>query len=80
MNNQLIWLLVIVALLVGAFGGYYYEKSKLTNQMMMVESSLQQQLNDAKMKTDQLMKMQTTLVPSGMMHVTTTPKSVMMQK
>ncbi len=90
MNKQMIWVFVIVALIVGAFGGYSYEKSKLTSQMMMIESSLQKQLDDTKMKNEQLMKnqntengkmMQTSPAPSGMMmHTATAPTGAMMKK
>jgi len=86
----MIWIFVIVALIVGAFGGYMYEKSKLTNDMMMNESNLQQQVTDLKMKNDQLMKdqntengkmMQSSPEPSGMMmHTTTAPTGAMMKK
>jgi len=89
MNKQIMWVLVVVALLVGLYGGYAYEKSKLTSQMMMAESSLQKQLDDANMKNDQLMKaqptgndmMMTSPTPTGMMmHTNITPTGAMMQK
>lgn len=78
--KQMMWVLVIIALLVGAFGGYYYEKSKLVSQMMMSESSLQKQVNDLKMKNETLMKemVSPTTTPTGMMHVT--PTGEMMHK
>jgi len=71
MNTGMMWVLVVIALVVGLFGGYMYEKSKLTNQMMMTESSMQKQVTDLQMKNDELMKNQST--GSGtMMHVTPT--------
>ncbi len=91
MNKQMMWIFVIVALILGAFGGYFYEKSKLSGQMMMSESAMQKQMQDLQMKNDQLMKsqtmknekmMQTTPEPSGemMMHTSITPSGAMMKK
>jgi hypothetical protein len=88
MNKQMMWI-PIVALAVGALGGYYYEKSKLTSQMMMTQSSLQKQLDMAKMKINQLMKAQTmgngTMMHAspgtlGKRHTTFAPSGAMMEK
>lgn len=79
MNKQTMWILVILALIIGAFGGYYYEKSKLTNQMMVAQSAMEKQLEDAKMKNDQLIKNQAT-GDAMMKDVTPQPTGAMMEK
>ncbi len=56
MMNKGIWVLVIVAFLVGVFGGYYWEKTKLTSQMMSMQSDMQKKLDSEKMKNDQMVK------------------------
>jgi hypothetical protein len=87
MNKQMMWGLVIVALIVGILCGYFYEKSKASNEMMMSESTMQKQVQDLQMKNEQLMKDQTmgngkmmpTAAPSGMMmHTTAAPSGMMM--
>lgn len=79
MNKQMMWGLIVVALFIGAFVGYYMEKNKLTNQMMMLQTTMQKQLDDAKMKNDQLMKSQTTGTDT-MMKATPEPSGTMMKK
>lgn len=49
MNKGMMWGIVVIALLVGAFGGYYYEKTKLTSAMMTMQASMQKQMDNAKM-------------------------------
>ena len=50
MNKQMMWILVVVALLVGAYAGYYYEKTKLVNMMTAQRSDMQRQIEESKMK------------------------------
>lgn len=91
MDKQMMWIVaVVIALFVGAFGGYYFEKTKLTSQMMMAQTDLQKQVDDLKMKNDQLMAnpapdngtmMKTNSEPSGaMMQTSPAPSGAMMQK
>src|SRR6185437_12433588 len=57
MSKGIMWGVVIIALLIGAFGGYYFEKTKMTSQMVMLQASMQKQMDDAKMKnTDSMMQ------------------------
>ncbi|MDE2590209.1 MAG: hypothetical protein KGL95_11185 [Patescibacteria group bacterium] len=76
MSKSTTWILVVVALLVGAFGGYSFEKSKLTSQMMMSNSAFQKQMQDLQMKYDTLMKSQN----GTMMKATPAPTGAMMEK
>ena len=91
MNNQMMWLFVVIALIFGALGGYAYEKSNLTSKMMMMQSTLQKQLDDTKMANDKLTKeqqmggnnkMQPSPEPSGkmMQQNITKPSGAMMEK
>jgi uncharacterized membrane-anchored protein YhcB (DUF1043 family) len=55
MNKNTMWIVVVIALLIGAYIGYAYEKPKLTASMMM-SADLQNQLNTAKGENAKLMK------------------------
>ncbi len=72
------WILVVVALFVGAYAGYYYEKTKLINIMMVAESDMQKQIGDLKMKNEQLMKKW--IMEGGKMMETPQPSGTMMEK
>ncbi len=48
MNKIWIWVLVIVALLVGAYIGYAYEKNKFVTLMSNMQASYQNQLEQAR--------------------------------
>lgn len=76
MNKTSMWIFIVVALIIGVFAGYYYEKSKLTTEMMMVQSDAKKQLDDLKMKNDQLMKGQTSQGDT-MMPATPQPSEMM---
>lgn len=49
------WLLVIVALGVGAYGGYFYEKTKFVKLMTTQFNDMQKQITDAKMAANTMM-------------------------
>lgn len=74
------WILIIIALIIGAFAGYYYEKTKMSSQLMMVQSDLQKQLDSAKMENEKLMKDQSAEEKGTMMKDTTPPAGAMMEK
>lgn len=54
MQKNTLYILLFIALVVGAFGGYYYEKTKLMNQMTMWQADMQKQLDDEKSLNKQL--------------------------
>lgn len=45
-------IIVVVALLIGAYAGYAYEKSKLVRMMETQRMDLQKQVDDAKMMNE----------------------------
>jgi|SRR6185369_3131263 len=47
--NKLTWILVIIALAVGAYGGYAYEKAKFVKLMLAQQVDMQRQIDNAKM-------------------------------
>lgn len=49
MNKVIVVILVIVTLVVGAFGGFYYERSRATQKMEETKMAMQKQIDDAKM-------------------------------
>lgn len=78
MNKQMMWILVVVALLVGAYAGYYYEKTKLIKMMMVSQSDMQKQIDALKMENGQLMKKWT--MENEKMQPTPEPSGAMMEK
>lgn len=48
MNKGVVVVLIIVALVVGAFGGFYYERSRATMKMEETKMAMQKQIDDAK--------------------------------
>jgi uncharacterized membrane-anchored protein YhcB (DUF1043 family) len=42
------WLVIIVALLVGAYAGYYYEKTKMVKLLTAQQVNMQQQIDSLK--------------------------------
>jgi len=42
------WLVIIVALLVGAYAGYYYEKQKMVKLLTFQQVNMQQQIDSLK--------------------------------
>lgn len=48
MNKITVSIVVVVALLVGAFGGFYFERSRATRKMETAKMIMQKQLDDAK--------------------------------
>lgn len=65
-------IIVVVALLVGAYAGYAYEKSKLVRMMETQRMDLQKQIDDTKMMnesklvapTDAMMESSSTVTPT----------------
>lgn len=49
MNKLIVVVLVIVALVVGAFGGFYFERSRATMKMEETKMAMQKQIDSAKM-------------------------------
>ena len=72
MNKTAMWVLVVIALLVGLFAGYYYEKTKMDNLMASTVAGMQKQVDDAKasnktMPTEMMMKSDTTMMSDGVL-------------
>lgn len=59
MNKVIIGLLVVAALLVGAFGGFYFERSRATVKMDVVKMAMQKQIDTAKMMAQKNAMMET---------------------
>lgn len=65
-------IIVVVALLIGAYAGYAYEKSKLVRMMETQRMDLQKQIDDTKMMnenkqiapTDTMMESSSTVTPT----------------
>lgn len=62
MNGKGMWILVIVALFVGAYGGYAYEKAKFVKLMAAQRDDMQRQIDDAKLTSDNDATIQQNLV------------------
>jgi len=50
MGKSMMWVVIIVALLVGAYAGYFYEKQKMVKLITAQQVNMQQQI-DALKKT-----------------------------
>ncbi|MGH7246335.1 MAG: COG4315 family predicted lipoprotein [Candidatus Levyibacteriota bacterium] len=61
MNKGMMWVMVVVALVVGFVGGFYFEKSRAAKNVDDVKMAMQKQIDDAKMMGNQAMS------PTGMM-------------
>jgi hypothetical protein len=82
MNKTLTtFVIVVVALLLGAYGGYAYEKAKLLTMMDTQRMDMQKQIDDAKMVQENSMNDDKMISPTEMMmHTTVTPTDTMMKK
>ncbi len=56
MNKTTMWIIVIVALIVGFVGGFFIANSQASKSMMMVKEDMQKQINDAKMENEKMME------------------------
>lgn len=81
MNKITTIVLVIVALIVGGIAGFLVERSRATVKMEAYKLVVQKQMNDFKMKQDEMTK-QMTPTPSVtmMMSGTPEPSGMMMKK
>ncbi len=50
MNKNIMWGLIVVALLIGLFIGYFVEKQRATDKMEATKMMMQKQIDDAMMK------------------------------
>lgn len=75
MNKATVIALLIVALLVGAFGGFYYERSKAAKNVDAIKMSMQKQIDEAK-ATVQKQTMQISPVSMAKEGYVTDPKGM----
>ena len=52
MNAKVMWVLVVLGLLVGAYAGYAYEKSKFVKLMAVQRADMQKEIDNAKMAAE----------------------------
>ena len=55
MNAKVMWVLVVLGLIVGAYAGYAYEKSKLVKLMTTQRMDMQKEIDNAKMAAQNVM-------------------------
>jgi predicted lipoprotein with Yx(FWY)xxD motif len=68
MNKTTTIILVLVALVVGAFAGFWFERSRATMKMEAYKMSVQKQMDEAKkMAENTIMKVQTQTASSSVM-------------
>ncbi len=68
MKGNSIWLVVVVALLVGVVVGFAFERQRATDKMEVAKLLMQKQIDEVRMSDEKLMKdnkqLQTSLTPT----------------